>query len=123
MKSPSPLKILIIGNDSPLIYLIKRYAEQSGSRINTIEAIPAKQEVYSSIPAAILFPSIESLETAQGKITDLVNNDLPILVCSSIADEARARELGADYCLHHPLTYEDFKAALFAIQSSSADRA
>jgi CheY-like chemotaxis protein len=123
LKSPLPLKILIIGNDSPLTYLIKRYAEQSGLRINTIDVIPTKQEVYPSIPAVILFPSIESLEAAQGKITDLVNNDVPIMVCSSIADEARARELGADYCLHHPLTYEDFMAALFAIQASSANRA
>jgi DNA-binding response OmpR family regulator len=119
LKPSAPLKILMIRTDSPLTYLINRYAERSGSRINTIEALPSTQEVYSAKPSVILFPSIESLETAQGKIIDLVNNDVPIIVCSSIVDEARARELGADYCLLHPLTYEDFVAALTAVQTSS----
>jgi orotidine-5'-phosphate decarboxylase len=76
--------------------------------------------VCNQQPVAILFPSIERLEAAQSLIADLTNCDIPILVCSSIADEARARELGADYCLLHPLTYDGFMAALVATRAPNA---
>ena len=35
-----------------------------------------------------------------------------------IVEKARAIELGADYCLLHPLTYDDFKTALVNATSS-----
>jgi hypothetical protein len=65
-------------------------------------------------PATILFTSIESLEAAQLLVTGLANCDIPVLVCCSVADEARVRELGADHCLLHPLTYEGFHKVLAA---------
>lgn len=112
---PSPQsQILMIGNDPALAYLIGRYAEQSGYSVATLQIIPHVAEVCALKPAAILFPSVESLEGAQLLIAGLVNCDIPVLVCSSIADEARARELGADYCLLHPLTYDGFFDALAA---------
>ena len=104
----------MVGYDPTLAYLIGRYAEQSGYNVASTQIIPRVAEVCALRPAAILFPSIESLEAAQSLIAGLVNCDIPVLVCSSIADEARARELGADYCLLHPLTYDSFFAALAA---------
>jgi CheY-like chemotaxis protein len=120
MKPSSQSKILMIGNDTALTYLVGRYAEQSGHNIATLQTVPSAEEVCNQQPVAVLFPSIERLEAAQSLIAALTNCDIPILVCSSIADEARARELGADYCLLHPLTYDGFTAALVATRGPNA---
>lgn len=112
---PSPQsKIMMLGNDPSLAYLIGRYAHQIGYAITSMQVIPMAADVCAQKPAAILFTSVESLEAAQLLISGLSNCDIPVLVCSSIADEARARELGADQCLLHPLTYEGFHEALMA---------
>jgi CheY-like chemotaxis protein len=118
MKPSSPPKILIIGNDTALTYLVGRYAERSGYEMATAPTVPPAEEICKQQPAAIFFPSIESLEAAQSLVAALTNDDIPILVCSSAADEMRARELGADYCLLHPLTYDGFMAALVATRVS-----
>ena len=104
----------MIGADTALAYLIGRYAEQSGCGMTLMQTVPSVAEVFSLEPAAMLFLSSENLRAAQLLIADLGNCDIPVLVCSSAADEARARELGADYCLLHPLTYDSFLAALVA---------
>ena len=114
MKPSSPAKILIMGNDTALTYLVGRYAERSGYDTVTAPAVPPVEAVCSQQPAAIFSPSIERLEAAQSLVAALSNYDIPILVCSSVADEVRARELGADYCLFHPLTYDGFMATLVA---------
>jgi DNA-binding response OmpR family regulator len=41
-------------------------------------------------------------------------------VCSSVNDQARVHELGADFCLVHPLTYDRFLAALTATSGQSS---
>jgi CheY-like chemotaxis protein len=118
MKPPSPPKILIVGNDTALTYLVGRYAERSGYDMVAAPSVPSAEEIRKQRPAAIFFPSIESLEAAQSLVVALTNDDIPILVCSSAADEMRAYELGADYCLLHPLTYDGFMAALAATKVS-----
>jgi DNA-binding response OmpR family regulator len=105
-------RIMFIGNDKTLTYLIGRYAEQSGYELILLSAAPSAEEACELRPAAILFASIERLEAAQSLIEDLANCEIPVLVCSSVADETRAREMGADHCLTQPLTYEGFLAAL-----------
>jgi CheY-like chemotaxis protein len=110
-------EILMIGVDKALAYLIGRYAEQSGCSMVTMPTIPSAAEVCGLQPAAILFPSIEDLGAAQLLIADLASYDIPVLVCLSNHDQARARELGADYCLLHPLTYDSFLAALAATKA------
>jgi hypothetical protein len=111
--------ILMLGNDPALAYLIGRYAQQSGYGVTTMQIVPQTEAVCTLKPVAILFTSVESLEAAQLLITGLASCDIPILVCSSIADEARARELGADHCLLHPLTYNGFFMALAATHTLS----
>ena len=105
-------RIMLIGNDTALTYLIGRYAEQSGYELTPLSKDPSAEEACELHPAAILFASIERLEAAQSLIEDLANCEIPVLVCSSVADETRAREMGADHCLTQPLTYEGFLAAL-----------
>ncbi len=96
MSAEKKSTLLLIGQDNMLHYLLKRYAEQ------TVK------------PIAIVFLSTELLEASQGFVEEMTSHETPILVCSSDGDEARAKELGADYCLLHPLTYDNFHAALLA---------
>lgn len=117
MRQTSQSKILMIGADTALAYLIGRYAEQSGCGLTVMQTIPSAAEVCSLRPSALLFLSFENLGAAQWLLSDLGSCDIPVLVCSSVADEARARELGADHCLLHPLTYDSFLAALAATKA------
>jgi len=105
-------KILVIGNDPALTYLIVRYAQRGGYDITSAAKMPPPVEARALHPTAIIFQSVAELEAAHPIMADLANDDLSILVCSSVADEARARELGADHCLLHPLTYDCMLAAL-----------
>lgn len=112
MEAASHPKILMVGNDPSLSYLIRRFVEQSGFGVTTVQIVPSAAETSALQPAAILFQSVEGLETAQSLVKELAECDIPVLVCSSVTDEARARELGADHCLLHPLTYDSVLAAL-----------
>lgn len=114
MELSATSKILMIGSDPALSYLIGRYAEQGGYGVASLPAIPTLDEACALQPAAILFQSVEGLETSQALVRELTACDVPVLVCSSVTDEARARELGADGCLLHPLTYDSVLAALTA---------
>jgi CheY-like chemotaxis protein len=120
VKSAARAKLLLIGNDPALAYLVSRFAERSGHDIALMQSLPPAQEVCGLRPAAILFPSLEMLEAAQSLISELADCDIPVMVCSSTIDEARARELGADHCLWHPLTYDGFLAALPAVGASNS---
>jgi DNA-binding response OmpR family regulator len=110
----------MVGSDPSLAYLIERYSEQSGLQITIAQDIPSAEAVYSLKPSMLLFPNLESLEAAQGLIAELANSDISVLVCSSVADQARANELGADHCLLHPLSYDGFLAALTALRTPRA---
>jgi DNA-binding response OmpR family regulator len=103
---------MVIGNDAMLTYLLQRYAEQSGCQMIQRISAPWIVELRQLKPAAIIFSSLEYLQAGQSLVEDLSVHEILVLVCASVADEVRARELGADMCLVHPLTYENFWAAL-----------
>ena len=107
--------ILLIGNDAALAYLIERYAERSGFEVRINPNVPAPLVGPEVKPTALLFSSIEDLEAAQSQLTSLTSAEIPVLVCSSVNDQLRARELGVDHCLVHPLTYEAFLTILTAV--------
>ncbi len=111
----------MIGNDAMLEYLVERYAEHSGYDVITVQSVLSYQKICNLHPVAILFPSIEGLEIAQSLIAELANCEISIIVCSSIADITRARELGADHCLTHPLTYEEFLIAMATTKAKGAN--
>jgi len=121
MPSTPPL-ILLIGQDVMLTYLIERYAERSGYDVHAEPTMPSPSAVRDLQPATVLFSSIGSLESAQALLAELASWEIPLLVCSSVNDQARARELGADYCLVHPLAYDNFLAALTLTSAPSAAR-
>jgi len=104
--------ILLVDNDSTLAYLLGRFAERSGYRLTIISDGLSIQEIESIDPVAIIFTSVELLASSQALVVELSSLNTPIVVCLSIIEEARARELGADYCLLHPLTFDEFQTAL-----------
>jgi DNA-binding response OmpR family regulator len=112
LKPSAQPKILMIGNDPALSYLLGRYAARSGYELDARTEIPQAGEVSGLKPAALLFLSVENLEASQALVAGLTNSDIPVLVCTSISEEARVRDLGADYCLIHPVTYDSFHSAL-----------
>ncbi len=111
----APDLIYLVGNDERLIYLLQRYFESGNHRLMPSFKTPTVAEVKKEQPCMLIFSTIELLEEAQSLLEYASAHDLPVLVCTSVADEARARELGADACLIHPLTYENFTAALSVV--------
>lgn len=114
MKALSQPRILLFGNDTTLAYLIGRYAGLSGLGVTSLQGALQPEDVRALKPEAVLFTSVESLAEARKLVAGLGDSDIPILVCSSVADVVRSRELGADNCLLHPLTYEGFQDVLEA---------
>jgi DNA-binding response OmpR family regulator len=110
--------LLAIGNDAALSYLLGRFAERSGYQLMVNAENTSGREIAGIDPAVIVFLSMERFTSDHALLVELANLDMPILVCSAAIEEARARELGADYCLLHPLTYADFEAALTRAISS-----
>lgn len=108
----SNTEITLIGNDPSLAYLIARFAEQSGCQLTILKSAPVVEEIWAQRPRLVLFATIEGLESAQALVSKLAGGEIPVGVCVSLSDEARARELGADHCLVHPLTLAGFMTAL-----------
>jgi ActR/RegA family two-component response regulator len=104
--------ILLIGNDPSLEYLLERYAYRGGYHLQSIHAIVPEVNIGKIKPKSIWFSSLDVLEAYQPQREAILAYDVPIVVCSSIADDARAMDLGADYLLLHPLTYDSFLNAL-----------
>lgn len=107
-------EIYLIGNEPTLAYLLSRFAVRCGCQLSVLNGIPSTEEIQSKKPRLILFSSMESLESAQTLVGKLAGGEIPVGVCATVSDEARARELGADHCLVHPLTYEGCMAAFMA---------
>ena len=104
--------ILLIGNDPSLEYLLERYAHRSGYCLQSIRSISPDVDIFQTQPQSIWFSSLDVLEAFQSQKSMILSCNVPIVVCSSIADDARAMDLGADYLLLHPLTYDCFISTL-----------
>lgn len=110
--TPSCAEIILIGNDPSLAYLISRFAEHQGWRVETLPALSQVDEGRGKKPRLVLFASLEGLEANQTLAQELAAGDTQIGVLTSVSEQARAQELGADFCLLHPLTYDSFSAVL-----------
>ena len=109
--------IVIISGNSSFNYLIQRYADRIGFPTTVMVPSESAETICGFEPVAVIFPSVENLEGSQLLVAELTNCDIPLIVCSSIVDQNRTRELGADYCLLHPLDYDHFSAILEAIMA------
>lgn len=105
-------KVLVVGIDSGLSYLLHRYAERCSLAMIDASTSTALAEARKIHPSVILFSSLESLREAQAWMDELDELEGKILVCVAVGEEAAAREIGADGCLFHPLTFDGFFNAL-----------
>jgi DNA-binding response OmpR family regulator len=110
--------IVIVGGDPSMHYLLERYAGRMGYPVRVAESPVLAESIRQSEPVAVIFPSVDVLEGAQALVAGLTNSDIPIIVCSSAFDQAKTRELGADYCLLHPLIFDSFSSTLSAAVTS-----
>ena len=115
MPLPHPPTILLIGQDVALGYLLARFAEHSGYQSRVSAEMVAGPELAALGPALVIFQSLDLLARSQGNLAELARLETPILVCAAAAEEATARDLGADGCLLHPFTFGDFQAALATV--------
>ena len=113
--------IVLVGSDASLNYLLSRYAELMRYSISFEKSPSSVETIRQFEPVAVIFPSVELLAGAQTLAAELTNSDIPIIVCSSVLDQAKTRELGADYCLLHPLGFDSFSSTLQAIAASSQE--
>lgn len=107
--------ILMMGNDADLGYLLGRFAEQGEYQLMIAPEKISIEDITVANPAAIIFSSMDFFDKIQPFVAKLTSLEVPIIVCSSVTDEARARELGADHCLLHPITYDGFQNALAVV--------
>ena len=71
--------------------------------------------------AVVWLSSLDVLAAVHPRQSGLISDDAAVVVCASVADDLRARELGADYSALHPLTYADFLAAMSAVGVHTRD--
>ena len=113
-RGASPATIYVVDGDNALSYLLERYAARGGFRFREVR-VPWQGPPATQVgPAALWLPSLERLEAVKPREAG-VGDDVPVIVCSFTGDEARAHELGADFCAFDPLSYQDFLAALRAV--------
>ncbi|MFL5803362.1 MAG: two-component system response regulator [Roseiflexaceae bacterium] len=117
MSSSLPPSILVIDEDSQLTYLIQRYALSCGCRcISAHDADMALLLALQDRPALIVLDiatqSAQSRQLVQRLKAERATFDIPLVICSAVADGIRIWEEGADYYLGKPVLYDDFVATL-----------
>lgn len=110
-QSDLPL-LLLIGEDPSLEYLLKRYALAGGCEVRNLRDLPQGTDILSLCPSSVWFSSVDVLKASQAIKVKLASMDVPIVVCSSTLDDTHAIDLGADYVLMHPITYDRFVSVL-----------
>jgi DNA-binding response OmpR family regulator len=112
-----PPAILVIDKDPQFTYLIRRYADGCGCRcISAHDADAAMVLALQDRPALIVLDiaahSTHSRELVQRLKAAQATFDIPIVICSAVADGVRIWEEGGDYFLGKPVMYDDFVATL-----------
>ena len=112
-----PPIILLVDNDESFIYLVRRYAEQSGFAFSSAPSVPAAQAMVGELrPALVVCNRLLAALADAGALAalqaDLARSDIPIAGFGQAVVEAGLAALEIDYELTLPLLYGDFCAAL-----------
>ena len=121
MPIATPPAIYYVGNDASLEYLLSRYAQRSGCRIESIRSQALDLDPGAPRPLSVWFSSLEVLAASQALRAAAASLDIPLVVCAAVSDDARALELGADFIFLHPVTYDFFLSTLGQIRLSAGD--
>ncbi len=110
--------VIIAVNDPNILYLLQRYAEESG--FETISASRCKDVLallaHPASPALIILDSELSGATARkmwrGLEVEAAARNIPVVVYSYLDEPAEACHEGVAGCLPNSVMYDDFVAAL-----------
>ncbi len=111
LTTPTPV-VIYVGNDPSLGYLLSRYAQRSGCRIENVRGNALDLTSGAPRPRCVWFSSLEMLEASPELRAAAAGLDIPLVVCASVIDDRRALELGADFIFLHPVTYDYFVSTL-----------
>ena len=118
--------ILVIGNNAHFCYLMRRYIRKSMFQplFSSLgeEALALAQREK---PSAIVL-EVDHRGTSSRRILHLLKGlpdtrDIPVVLCAWQEDAHYGLQEGADTCLHMPILYEDFKAALSKLLTKEKD--
>jgi CheY-like chemotaxis protein len=107
---------LLVEQNDDLIYLIRRYGEETGVRIIAASSSEFLERVQEAQPAVILLgadlPGQKGWEVLRLLKRDHQTCHIPVVMYAGMDQRARMLESGADACLQLPLVRGDFQAAL-----------
>ena len=108
-----PPLILLIDNDPLFVYLIGRYAEQSGYALGVASSVHAARSMLEPVqPTIVLFNLLLAAADDGAGLAelqaDLACRDIPIIGCSDTTVAAGDLAFEVDYYLAQPLLYADF---------------
>ena len=112
MNPSEPPSILYVGSDPSLEYLLNRYAQRSGCRIQRVGGGALDIDLTRPRPLSVWFSSLEVLADSPWLRAAAASLDIPLVVCAAVAGDARGHDLGADYIFLHPVTYDSFVSTL-----------
>ncbi len=121
LSKSSQKTVLLIGSDDRLTYLLQRYFDLVSCHVEVSPGGSVFMYFEQVIPSLVVFSTIEELINNLENAKRFSVSGIPIMVCTSVADQAQALELGADSCLLHPITIENFKLALKGISVFEVD--
>ncbi len=109
--------VLIIGDDEDFRYLMRRYVMESGCRAlvgqHAAETLAvARQEKPSVVFLEVGPPGMVGHDTLHRLKEDDVTQDIPVIVCFWLEEEARALTEGVASYLQKPILYRDVLTAL-----------
>ncbi len=113
--------IVIVDDNPKALRLFQRYLEPHRYRITTVqESSAALPEIRRLQPDAVLLDvmmrDVDGWQILQALKTDPYTQDIPVIVCSVLAEEALATTIGADAYLRKPVTQSSLVLALTQVR-------
>lgn len=117
MNQQTPTTILVIGTDTYFCYLLSRYVRASAHELmisafdqNAVEVAQREKPVLIIIEDVL--PKIKGREIIEKFKANETTCKIPVVSCSWHNPETEEGKGGADYWLHMPILFGDFKAIL-----------
>jgi CheY-like chemotaxis protein len=117
MNHPISTTILVIGTDTYFCYLLSRYVRESAHELmispvdqNAVEVAQREKPVLIIIEDTLI--KMKGREIIEEFKANQTTCQIPLVSCSWHHQEADEGQSGADYCLHMPILFGDFKAIL-----------
>jgi CheY-like chemotaxis protein len=120
----SPPTVMVVEDDRDCIYLWERYASTVGYHVvgtsRGEEALTlAQREKPALVILDIMLPGMDGWKVLQSLKTDPTTQDIPVVMCSALDEQARAVLEGADGYLRKPVRLCEFVHCLQSADSAN----